>query len=100
MPHNWLLTFEPDIPDQLRGLPNKDRMAVFVALARLLEAENPMTIRGVRQLVESRFEGQWRQRQGDYRIFFELHSGDILHQGFAYKGRFHLVAVRHRSRAY
>lgn len=100
MQHKWLLTFEPEIPNQLRNLPQKDRLAVFVAIAELLESDNPIAVHGVKKLIEKRFEGLGRQRQGNYRIFFELVSGEVSHQDFVYKGRLHLVTILHRSQAY
>jgi mRNA-degrading endonuclease RelE of RelBE toxin-antitoxin system len=52
-------------------------MATFRAIAALLLAENPSAVAGVKKLVEKRFDGMWRQRQGDYRIFFEIEPGDV-----------------------
>lgn len=70
MQHKWLLSFEDIVPEQLSDLPTKDRQAVFRSIAQLLQAENPASVQGVKKLIEKRFEGLWRQRQGDYRIFF------------------------------
>ena len=100
MAHNWLLTFDENVPLQLARLPPRDRMAVFRSIAHLLQAENPASVQGVKKLVEKRFEGLWRQRQGNYRIFFELHPGTTVHLSHTYTGRLHLVVIHHRSRAY
>jgi len=100
MQHRWLLSFDDIVPEQLSELSPKDRQAVFRSIAQLLRAENPASAQGVKKLVEKRFEGLWRQRQGDYRIFFRLTSGEITHQKFVYKGSLHLVAIRNRSDAY
>jgi mRNA-degrading endonuclease RelE of RelBE toxin-antitoxin system len=100
MQHKWLLSFENYIPEQLRKLPTKDRMAVFRAIAQLLLAENPASVSSVKKLTEKRFDGMLRQRQGDYRILFELQPGKIAHHDLAYKGKLHLVSIVHRSHAY
>jgi mRNA-degrading endonuclease RelE of RelBE toxin-antitoxin system len=100
MQHKWLLSFEANVPEQLRKLPPKDRMAVFRAIAELLLAENPASVAGVKKLIEKRFDGMLRQRQGDYHILFELQPGKEIHQDHTYKGKLHLVSVIHRSQAY
>jgi mRNA-degrading endonuclease RelE of RelBE toxin-antitoxin system len=100
MQHKWLLTFEAKVPDELSELPPKDRMAIFRSIAELLRSDNPSSVVGVKKLVEKRFEGLWRQRQGDYRIFFEIVSGEVVDQKFIYKGRLNIVSVVHRSQAY
>ena len=100
MKHSWWLTFEDVVPEQLSELTFKDRMAVFRAIAQLLEAENPAAVNGVKKLVEKRFEGLWRHRQGDYRILFTFNSTPIEHLKFWYKGTLHIVAFVHRSEAY
>jgi len=100
MQHKWLLTFEEKVPDDLSELPSKDRMVNFHSITELLVSDNPSGVTGVKKLVEKRFEGLWRQRQGDYRIFFEIVSGEIIDKNFTYKGKLHIVSIVHRSRAY
>ncbi|MBA3869183.1 MAG: hypothetical protein H0X30_08515 [Anaerolineae bacterium] len=84
MQHKWLLTFEEKVPDELSEL----------------QSENPSSVLGVKKLIEKRFEGLWRQRQGDYRIFFEILSGEIIDKKFTYKGKLNIISVVHRSHAY
>ncbi|MEP6987375.1 MAG: hypothetical protein ABI970_17350 [Chloroflexota bacterium] len=100
MQHKWLLTFEEKVPDELSELPPKDRMAIFRSITELLQSENPSSVLGVKKLIEKRFEGLWRQRQGDYRIFFEILSGEIIDKKFTYKGKLNIISVVHRSHAY
>lgn len=100
MQHKWLLSFEPDVPEQLRKLPAKDRLAIFRSIAELLLAENPASVQGVKKLVEKRFEGMLRQRQGDYRILFSLQTEAVEYQNHSYKGKLHLISIVHRSQAY
>ena len=99
MQHKWLLAFEEIVADELSELPLRDRMAIFRSIAELL-SDNPSGVAGVKKLVEKRFEGIWRQRQGDYRILFEIFSGEIVDQKFTYKGKLKIVSVVHRSQAY
>ena len=100
MRHKWLLRFEENVPDELSKLPPRDRMAIFRSIAELLQSDNPSNVAGVKKLIEKRFEGMWRQRQGDYRILFEVLSGEIVDQKFIYKGKLNIVSVVHRSQAY
>ena len=98
--HAWHLSITDEAKKQIDKLPAKDRMAIFRAMAALLQADNPTSVSDVRPLVEKRFEGQYRLRQGDYRIFFSISSDGVTHEGFQYKGVIHFLAVRHRKDAY
>jgi mRNA-degrading endonuclease RelE of RelBE toxin-antitoxin system len=75
-------------------------MAVFASIRELLLADNPTIVPGVRKLVGGHFKEQWRQRQGDYRIFFNIDHAAVAHEGYVYKGTVHILAVLHRGKAY
>jgi mRNA-degrading endonuclease RelE of RelBE toxin-antitoxin system len=74
-------------------------MGVFHSLKQLLEADNPTAVPGVKKLVEQRFAGQWRQRSGDWRLFFSIEHGEVVHEKHA-QGILTLRAVRRRDEAY
>jgi mRNA-degrading endonuclease RelE of RelBE toxin-antitoxin system len=78
----------------------QDRRRVFQSIRELLLADNPKALSDVKKLVEVRFEGLWRKRQGDYRIFFTIDVSETIYQGFTYKGVVTIRAVLHRSKAY
>ncbi|MBI1260038.1 MAG: hypothetical protein GC204_21425 [Chloroflexi bacterium] len=99
-PHLWHLEVEKRARDQIRDLPSKDRRAVFQGIRELLIAENPQRVNDVRKLVEKRFEGLWRKREGDWRIFFALEPGEITVDKFTYRGKVIIVEVLNRKEAY
>ncbi len=78
--HQWHLAVADAAREQLLELSSKDRMGVFRSMKQLLEAGNPTSVSGVKKLVEKRFGGQWRQRSGDWRIFFKIEHGEIVHE--------------------
>src|SRR5258708_35277111 len=99
--HKWHLEVTSQAKDQIKALPtSRQRMAIFAAIRELLIAENPTTVPGVRKLVGAHFADQWRQRQGDYRIFFRVQHNEITHRQYSYKGIVTILKVIHRSRAY
>ena len=99
--HQWHLKVTSAARDQITALPSaRQRMAIFAAIRELLIAENPTAVPGVRKLVGEQFADQWRQRQGDYRIFFTVQHGEIIHAEYSYKGVVTIFTVVHRSRAY
>ncbi|MEO8396500.1 MAG: hypothetical protein ABI700_26135 [Chloroflexota bacterium] len=99
-PHLWHLEVEKRACDQIRDLTSKDRQAVFQGIRELLLAENPQRANDVRKLVEKRFEGLWRKREGDYRIFFALETEAITIDKFTYRGKVIIVEVLNRKEAY
>ena len=98
--HLWYLEVEDRARDQIRGLQAKDRQAIFQGIRELLIAENPQRANDTRKLVEKRFEGLWRKRQGDYRIFFAVETGQITVDKFTYRGKVMIVEVLNRKEAY
>ena len=98
--HKWYLEVSKTARVQIDGLPLQDRMAVFRSLVEVLVAENPTTLPDVKKLVERKFEGQWRKRQGNYRILFSIESKEIVHEKYLYKGTVTVNSVVHRSKAY
>lgn len=99
-PHLWFLDVEDRALDQIRELTAKERQAIFRAIRELLTAENPYRANDVRKLVEKRFEGLWRKREGDYRIFFAVEAGQITVDKFTYWGKVVIVEVLNRKEAY
>ena len=75
-------------------------MGVFHSLRLLLEAENPLAVQGVKKLVDPRYGGQYRQRSGDYRIFFAIEHGNVTFMKHTYKGTLTLVRVLRCDKAY
>jgi mRNA-degrading endonuclease RelE of RelBE toxin-antitoxin system len=98
--HQWHLEVTRTARKHLDELPLQDRMAVFRSLVEVLVAENPTSLPDVKKLVEKKFEGQWRKRQGNYRILFSIESKEIVHEKFTYKGTITVNSVVHRSKAY
>jgi len=98
--HKWHLVATNTARENLDELSSRDLMGVFRSLKLLLEADNPAAVQGVKKLVEARFEGQWRQRSGDWRIFFTIEHGEVIHEKHIYKGVLTLLAVRRRDEAY
>lgn len=99
-PHLWQLEVERKALDQIRELQPKDRAAVFQGIRELLIEENPRAASNTRKLVEKRFEGLWRKRQGNYRIFFAVESGEVVVDNFNYRGKVIIVEVVDRKDAY
>lgn len=75
-------------------------MAVLEAIRQLLEADNPSRVAGVAALERPFFGADWRQRQGDWRIFFSFETQEIIPMKCTYKGTLYLLAVVHRKDAY
>lgn len=98
--HRWYLEVDERARDQIGALSSSDRRAVFQSIRELLIAENPHLASNTRKLTEKRFEGLWRKRQGDYRIFFAIEVGKVIVDKFAYKGKVTIVEVVHRKDAY
>jgi mRNA interferase RelE/StbE len=96
--HKWLIAFSDEALKQLRQLPSNRRMAVFRSLRKLLRAENPLELPGVKKLKAA--QDSYRIRVGDYRILFRLEVGDVYHLKRTYKGSIQIAAIKHRSRAY
>jgi mRNA-degrading endonuclease RelE of RelBE toxin-antitoxin system len=51
-------------------------------------------------LVDPRYGGQYRQRSGDYRIFFAIEHGNVIFMKHTYKGTLTVVRVLRRDKAY
>jgi mRNA-degrading endonuclease RelE of RelBE toxin-antitoxin system len=98
--HKWYLEVITQAREQLDDLPSKQRMAVFDSIRELLESDNPASVTGVKKLRGEQFKDMWRQRQGDYRIFFTAEHGTVTNFGFTYKGKVTIIEVVHRSKAY
>src|SRR5688572_13242229 len=99
--HQWFLEVIPRARQEISELPSsKQRMAVFASIRELLLADNPTAVHGVRKLVGGHFKDQWRQRQGDYRIFFSIDPTPVAHERYNYKGTVQILAVLHRGKAY
>ena len=99
-PHKWHLTVTKTAQGELDRLQLSDLMGVFESIRQLLIADKPLQVSGVKKLVEKRFEGLWRHRSGDWRIFFNLQHGEIAHLKFTYKGTLNIVKVVRRDEAY
>ena len=97
--HKWLLQVTDKARKQIRKSSSSDRMAIFGSIAELLESENPKAASDVKKLWGP-LEGQWRKRQGKYRIFFTLQPGEIVQDKFTYKGALTVEAVADRKEAY
>ena len=96
--HRWHFDFTERARKQLRTLSSADRMRVFRSIAELLKADDPGLVPGVKA-VKGR-EDVFRQRQGDYRIFFTLETGEIVVMGFTYKGTCYILAVEKHHEGY
>lgn len=99
-PHKWHLVVTKAAQDDLNQLPLSDLMGVFESIRQLLIADNPLQVLGVKKLIEKRFEGLWRHRSGNWRIFFNIQHGEITHLKFTYKGTINIVKVVRRHEAY
>lgn len=93
--HQWLLRVTDQAQAQFDKLPSRNKMAIFNAVRELLEADNPLAVRGVVKVQER--EGVWRCRAGDYRSFFAIESTSVVHQKHEYKGTLFLLVIRKRN---
>lgn len=82
----WQYVFDRQADKQFRELSHKDKARVLSSIVELAEANNPAAVPGVKHLKGSKPK-QWRQRQGDYRIIFEIESGQFAEMDVEYKGR-------------
>jgi mRNA-degrading endonuclease RelE of RelBE toxin-antitoxin system len=99
--HKWHLEVTDSARKDIDNLPtSKDVLGVFASIRQLLISENPSMVPGVRKLVEKRFEGQWRQRSGDWRIFFIFDPTEVAFMKYTYKGTVTILGVVRRDRAY
>lgn len=76
----------PSVQSYLDSLPSKDRQLVFKSLKELFESDNPVSVSGVRKLVEKKYDGKWRTRAGKYRIIFSIKDGTLIVHNSTYKG--------------
>lgn len=100
MRHLWLVkpSNKREFDKALSKLPRSDKLAVFDSLAKLAQAENPCAVPGVKRITTS--ESLWRQRQGDYRILFEIRSDLVIHLKCEYRGTIFVENVQHRKDVY
>jgi mRNA-degrading endonuclease RelE of RelBE toxin-antitoxin system len=98
--HRWKHAYERDVPTQLRKLPEDDRKAIFGRMQQLLQAENPHELPKVDLLSGADCEGQYRIRQGDYRIRFTVEPGEVVLAKYTLKGIIRFIAVQHRRDVY
>jgi mRNA-degrading endonuclease RelE of RelBE toxin-antitoxin system len=62
--------------------------------------ENPHELPTVSALSGEKCDGQYRIRQGNYRIRFILISEEIVRPKYTLKGTIHIMAVKHRKEVY
>lgn len=98
--HQWYLEVDEKAREEIRELPANVRRTVFEGIRELLIEDNPTLASNTRKLVEKRFEGLWRKRQGDYRIFFAIDAQRIVVDKFSYRGKVIVVEVLNRKDAY
>ena len=91
----WLLNARPKALEAINELPRKDALAVFDSIEKLLSADNPVAVAGVKK-VKGR-DGVWRQRRGNYRIFFGLDSTPVTEGDQSYKGTLIVADVSKRD---
>ncbi|MBN8639500.1 MAG: type II toxin-antitoxin system RelE/ParE family toxin [Anaerolineae bacterium] len=96
--HQWLPEFSDEARDKLKKLSSTDRKAIFTTIAALLASSNPLAIPGMKKLVGS--DGQWRMRQGDYRIIISLETQEIVKDKYVYKGTIYIDDIEHRKDVY
>jgi mRNA-degrading endonuclease RelE of RelBE toxin-antitoxin system len=73
-------------------------MAVFRVLRLLLQANNPLAVRGIKKLRGT--TDQFRARSGHYRILFKLDVTPEVHLKQEYKGTVIVQAIKQRKEAY
>ena len=91
----WLLHVRPQAVEDVNELPRKDASAVLDSIENLLIADNPFAVHGVKK-VKGR-DGVWRQRRGNYRIFFGIDSTPVAEGENTYKGTLIVIAVSKRD---
>ncbi len=91
--HQWLIRWTVPTRQALKKLPSKDRKAVFDSIRQLALAENPYSVPGVTKLKDVRLEKMRRIRAGDYRVIFYIEAGELIHQGFTYKGSLVIAGI-------
>jgi len=96
--HQWLFEFSDEARDKLKKLSSTDRRAMFTTIAVLLSSSNPLAAPGTKKLVGS--DGQWRIRQGDYRLVISLETQVIVKDKHTYKGLLRIEDIDHRSKIY
>lgn len=88
----WIIEYSRKARKQIDELSSKDKLRVRHAIAELEQADNLTTVPGVKHLKGSNPK-QWRQRQRDYRIIFELVSAKIVRVGIEFKGTLLIKSV-------
>jgi mRNA-degrading endonuclease RelE of RelBE toxin-antitoxin system len=73
----WRLNVTPKARDDLHTLPRKDAPTVSESIDTLRSADNPFAVPGVKKMKGS--DDVWRQRSGNYRIFFQLESTPVTY---------------------
>lgn len=82
----WIVEYSRKARKQIGELSPQDRARVRRSIRELAQADNPTAVSGVKHLQGSNPK-QWRQRQGDYRIIFELVSGTTVQMEIKFKGK-------------
>lgn len=98
--YQWHLKVEETARKQLSKLSSQERMAVFRLIAELCAADDSYILPNVMKLREKRFEGIYRRRQGNYRIFFLAEPGEVEVHKHVYKGILQVLRILHRKDAY
>lgn len=91
----WLLNTRPIAVEAINELPRKDALAVLDSIEKLLGADNPAAVAGVKK-IKGR-DGVWRQRKGNQRIFFSLDSTPVTRGDLTYKGTLTVIDVSKRD---
>ena len=98
--HKWLLIVQPAAQKQFDRLQPAQKRSIFRHLIELLNADDPYSLNFVEMLQDKKFERTRKFRAGDFRVFFNTESGEVVHLKQSYKGRLHLLAVQDRREAY
>jgi mRNA-degrading endonuclease RelE of RelBE toxin-antitoxin system len=98
--HKWLLNIQNNAQDRFNRLTTVEKRIISRQLRELLLADDPNTLPFVEMLQAKKFNRIRKFRAGNYRVFFALEIGEIIHQGHTYKGTFFLLDIRDRQEAY
>jgi len=98
--YKWHFEVVDNAKKHIRELPSKIRKAVFRGMRRILEADHPKGVPKVRKLEGENQAGEYRLKQGNYRIFFDVEPGKIVHEKTTYRGTIIFRAVKNRKDAY
>jgi mRNA-degrading endonuclease RelE of RelBE toxin-antitoxin system len=89
----WKLRYQKTAQKQIAKLSSKDWARVSHSIDELAMADNPSFVPGVKHIQGTSNPKQWRQRQGDYRIIFEIESSQFVEMEVEYKGRIMINSI-------